>query len=113
MIWVKLGTFALAMFGAALMWVFKTWKQDQADTKHNLTIVDVIWTGPARWKTILNVGFVAAVCFFFPPEYLEAAGASIGGPELGMGLPVLFGMASEFLMLKVFKKAMQTEGDAQ
>ncbi len=111
MIWTKLATFALAMVGAALMWVFKTYNRDKADPKHNVTMADVIWTGPARFKTILNVGFVAVVCFFFPPEWMAVAGASIGGPELGMGLPVLFGMASEFLMLKVFKKAMQASGD--
>ena len=110
MIWTKLATFLLMCVGLCLMWLYKTLVRDTKDTKHDVGILDVIWTGPARWKTILNVAFLAVVAFFFPPEYMQAAGAAIGGPELGYGLPVIFGIASEYLMLKVFRKAMQVEG---
>lgn len=108
MLWTKLMTFALALFGMGLMWIYKTWRRDQADTEHSLTLLDVIWVGPARWKTILHVAFLGAVCFFFPPNYLQSAvGASFGGSELGWGLPVIFGIVSERVMLLVFRKALK------
>ena len=112
MIWIKLAAFALAIGGAALTQLYKTYRRDKADAKHSVTMADVIWTGPARWKTILNVAFLAAVCFFVPPEYLQSAVATVGGgAELGYAVPILFGIASEGIMLKLFKKAMQAEGD--
>ncbi|MBU2118730.1 MAG: hypothetical protein KJ954_14175 [Alphaproteobacteria bacterium] len=95
-------TFLLALMGPVLVWIYKTRKADVAPG-------DVIWRGPAQWKTFANVVLLAGMSFFTPPDYLDSiVRASIGGPEIGWAVPILFGAVSEAAMLKVFVRPGRT-----
>lgn len=100
---LQLQTFGLALFGFLLYVMWVTYQCDEEDTAHSLTPLDIIWRGAAKWKTATNLLFVAAVCFFFPPEFLEeTVGKDLGGLPVGKGLPVIFGVGSECVMVKIF-----------
>lgn len=100
---IQLWTFGMAMFGFVIYAFITTWRRDTEDPAA-LTPMDIIWAGPAKWKTCAQVMFIFAVCVFFPPDFLQkTVGAEIGGVPIGKGAAVVFGVLSDALMVKIFR----------
>ncbi len=104
---IQIWTFFLALFGLTIHVLLTTAARDKEDPR-SLTPLDIIWSGPAKWKTIAQIMFILAITVFFPPEFLQkSVGAEYAGVPIGKGGAVIFGYLSEEIMGKLFRIAKQ------